>query len=65
MNLSDWESTIQQIAGEFNLARKEAVQKQILTAWRAKLEKEPTSLLPYHIDLIMREVRKRLVPASR
>lgn len=60
MNLKAWEATIQQIADESSLTPKEAGQYRILTAWRAKLEKEPTSLQPYQIDEIVREVRKRL-----
>ena len=65
MNLKAWEATIQQIADELSLAPKEAGQQKILTAWRAKLEKEPTSLLPFQIDEIVREVRKKLTVASR
>lgn len=65
MNLKAWEATIQQIADEFSLAPKEANQHKILTAWRAKLEKEPTSLLPFQIDEIVREVRARLPGVSR
>jgi hypothetical protein len=65
MNLKAWETTIQQIADEFSLAPKEAGQHRILTAWRAKLEKEPTSLLPFQIDEIVREVRTRLPGVSR
>jgi hypothetical protein len=65
MNLKAWETTIQQIADELSLAPKEAGQQKILTAWRAKLEKEPTSLLPFQIDQIVREVRTKLTVASR
>jgi hypothetical protein len=65
MNLKAWEATIQQIADEVSLTPKEAGQHRTLTAWRAKLEKEPTSLLPYQIDEIVREVRTRLTVASR
>jgi hypothetical protein len=36
-----------------------------LTAWRAKLEKEPTLLKPYQIDDIVRAVRTRLTATSR
>ena len=64
MNLKAWEATIQQIADESSLAPKEADQHRILTAWRAKLEKEPTSLHPYQIDEIVREVRKTLSTVS-
>jgi hypothetical protein len=65
MKLKDWEATIQQIADESNHEPKESDKHRILTAWRAKLEKEPTSLLPFQIDEIVREVRKKLTVASR
>ena len=65
MNFKLWEATLQQIADEFSLAPKEAAQQRILAAWRAKLEKEPTSLLPYQIDQIVREARTRFAVASR
>ena len=65
MNRTDREATIQQIADELSLAPKDADQHRILTAWRAKLEKEPTSLLPFQIDEIVREVRKRLPGVNR
>jgi DNA primase len=65
MNLKAWEATIQQIVAESNQEPKEFAKHRILTAWRAKLEKESTSLLPFQIDQIVREVRKRLPDASR
>jgi hypothetical protein len=65
MNLKAWEATIQHIADEFSLAPKDADQHRILTAWRTKLEKEPTSLEPFQIDEIVREVRKRMVVVNR
>ena len=65
MNLKAHEATIQQIVDEFGLAPTEPGQQRILTAWRAKLQKEPTSLPSYQIDEIVREVRKRLIPTSR
>ena len=64
MNLQTWEATIQQIAAESNHEPKESGKHKVLTAWRAKLEKEPTSLPPFRIDEIVREVRKRLTKAS-
>jgi hypothetical protein len=60
MNLKNWELTIQQIADESNHEPKEAGKHKILTAWRAKLEREPTLLKPFQIDDIVREVRTRL-----
>jgi hypothetical protein len=65
MKLKVWEATIQQIADEFSLEPTEAGRQRNLTAWRAMLEKEPTSLLPYQIDEIVREVGTRLNVASR
>jgi hypothetical protein len=65
MNLEAWEATIQQIADEFNHEPKESGQHRILTAWRAKLEKEPNSLLPFQIDEIVREVRTRVPGVNR
>ncbi len=65
MNLKAWESTIQQIADESNRKRTECGKYRILSAWRAKLEKEPTSLSPSQIDEIVREVQKRLTVATR
>jgi len=65
MNLEAWEATIQQIADEFSLAPTEPGQQKILTAWRARLEKEPTSLPAFRIDQIVRAVRTRLAAVSR
>ena len=64
MNLRAWEATIGQIADEFSHEPEEPGRIRVLKAWRVRLEKEPTSLLPYHIDLIVREVRKRLTVGS-
>jgi hypothetical protein len=65
MNLKDREATIKQIADESNQEPREAGRQKLLTAWRAKLEKEPTLLKPYQIDDIVREVRTRLIAGSR
>jgi hypothetical protein len=65
MNLKNWETTIQQITDEFNRETKEAGRHKLLTAWRARLEKEPTLLKPFQIDNIVREVRTRLTAVSR
>ena len=70
MSLANWESTIKQIADDSNNQPKEWLKDRILIDWRAKLEKEPTSLKPFQIDEIVREVRKRVrsngaVQASR
>ena len=65
MNLKDWEATISQIADEASQEPQESGQQKILIAWRAKLEKEPTSLQPFQIDQIVWAVRKRLANVSR
>jgi len=65
MNLKTWDATIQQIADEANFKPNEASQHKVLTAWRSKLEKEPTFLPPFQIDEIVREVRRRLTVLSR
>jgi hypothetical protein len=65
MNFKPWDATIQQIADEANFKPNEAAQSKVLTAWRSKLEKEPTSLPPFQIDNIMREARKRFTAVSR
>ncbi len=64
MNLQSWDVTIKQIADESNQQPEEAGKQRVLFAWRTKLAKEPTSLPPYRIDQIVREVRKKLVPVS-
>jgi hypothetical protein len=65
MNLKNWETTIQQIADESIREPKESGRHKLLTAWRARLEKEPTLLKPFQIDDIVREVRNRLNAATR
>lgn len=65
MNLKAWQATIQQIVSESNHEPRESGKNRILATWRAKLEKEPTSLRAFQIDEIVREVRKQLDVASR
>jgi hypothetical protein len=65
MNLRSWDVTINQIADESNLLQKDSDQQKVLFAWRERLAEAPTSLRPFQIDEIVREVRKRLVVASR
>jgi hypothetical protein len=60
MNLQEWEPTISQIVHEANHEPEESGKFRVLTAWRAKLEREPTSLQPFQIDHIVREVRRRM-----
>jgi hypothetical protein len=64
MNLKSWEVTINQIVDESNQQPQEAGKQKVLFAWRAKLAMEPTSLRPFQIDQIVRDVRKKLVPIS-
>jgi hypothetical protein len=63
MRLQEWEVTIQKIIDECN--HEQTRVDTVLTAWRAKLEKEPTVLQPFQIDEIVREVRQRLSDLSR
>jgi hypothetical protein len=65
VNLNDWEVTIQQMVDEANHEPKEPGRIKVFKSWRVKLEKEPTSLLPFQIDQIVREVRKTLIVANR
>ncbi len=62
MRLQEWEVTIQKIIDECN--HEQTRVDTVLTAWRAKLEKEPTVLQPFQIDEIVREVRQRLSDLS-
>jgi hypothetical protein len=62
MKLESWDATINQIAAE---AIQNGGKDNVLIAWRGKLEEEPTSLHPFQIDEIMREVRKRMSAVSR
>jgi hypothetical protein len=64
MNLQEWEPTISQIVHEANHEPEESGKARLLIAWRAKLENEPTSLPPFQIDRIVREVRRRLPAVS-
>jgi hypothetical protein len=65
MDLRKWEPIVQQILAEMHQQPSESGKQKVLTAWRAKLEKEPTSLQAFQIDLIIREVRRHLDSASR
>jgi hypothetical protein len=58
MRLQDWEATIQEIVDE--CSHDQMAASKVLTAWRVKLEQEPTSLKPFQIDQIVRDVRQRL-----
>ena len=65
MHFKDWEVTIQQIVDEANYEPREPGKNKVLKAWRAKLEKEPTSLPPLQMDEIVPVVRKWRTVASR
>ena len=65
MTFTDRQAIVRQISDELNFAPTEVVQQSALTAWRAKLGKEPFSLPSFRIDSIVREVRKRLVVVNR
>lgn len=65
MDLKNWESTINQIIYEIKLGSPNSRNHKLLIAWRVKLEQAPTSLKPFQIDEIVREVQKRLFPVSR
>ena len=65
MNLKPWAATIQQIVDDLNSDPKERIKQKVLMEWRRKLEKEPTSLQPFQIDELIREVRNRITEAGR
>ena len=60
MNLKGWEAIIGQMVNEASQEPGESRRQKVLLAWRVKLEKAPSSLQPYQIDAIIREVRNRL-----
>jgi hypothetical protein len=58
--LDDWESTIEKILAEMNQAAQLGGKRRIVDTWRSRLENEPAYSQPYQIDMIMREVQRRL-----
>jgi hypothetical protein len=60
MDLKSWEATIQEIVADLNHEPRESGKQKVLNIWRAKLEKEPNSVPLFHVDEIVREVRKRI-----
>ena len=58
--LEDWEATIEKIVNEMNQTPKRSDKRKILMNWRAQLQKEPTRLEAFRVDLIVREVHRRL-----
>ena len=59
MNLMDFEATIREMGDQVYFAPNELAKQRVMKTWRANLEKEPTSLLAFQVDEIIREVRKR------
>ena len=59
--LEDWEDTIEKILAEVNQAAQRGGKRRIFDTWRSRLENEPTLLQPYQIDMIVREVQRRLL----
>lgn len=60
MQFEDLELIVQQILDEFAQEPNDIRKDKILNEWRVKLEKEPNLLMPFQIDKIVREVRRRL-----
>jgi hypothetical protein len=58
MRLDEWEGTIQNMIDECNHENQRV--DKVLLKWRATLEREPTRLMPFEVDAIVREVRRRL-----
>jgi len=58
--LEDWEPTIEKIVHESNESPKRSGKQKVLDDWRAKLGKEPHHLQAFQIDVIVREVQRRL-----
>jgi hypothetical protein len=60
MDLEPWEATINQIVEEVKRQPPNSRLHKLLLVWRSKLEKPPTSLQPFQIDEIVREVQNRI-----
>jgi hypothetical protein len=58
--LEDREATVEKIVNETNRAPKRSNKQNVLDDWRGKLEEEPSHLQAFRIDVIVREVRRRL-----
>jgi hypothetical protein len=58
--LEDWEPTIEKIVQETTESPKRSGKQKVLDDWRTKLGKEPNLLQAFQIDVIVREVRRRL-----
>jgi hypothetical protein len=60
LNLEDWEAIIEKIVNETNQAGKRSGRQRVLKNWRAQLQQEPNHLQAFQIDVIVREVQRRL-----
>jgi hypothetical protein len=58
--LEDWEATVEKIVNESNQMPKQSGKQKVLDDWRSQLQKEPALLKAFQIDVIVREVRRRL-----
>jgi hypothetical protein len=58
--LEDWKATIEKIVNETNQASTRSAKQRVLDDWRAQLQKEPTLLQAFQIDVIVREVQRSL-----
>jgi len=58
--LEDWEATVEKIVHESNQMSKQSGKQKVLGDWRSQLQKEPNFLQAHQIDVIVREVRRRL-----
>jgi hypothetical protein len=60
LNLEDLEAIIEKIVNETNQAGKRSGRQRVLKNWRAQLQQEPNHLQAFQIDVIVREVQRRL-----
>jgi hypothetical protein len=58
--LEDWEEIVEKIVDDSNHASKQSGKRKVLTNWRSQLEEESTGLQAFQIDMIVREVQRRL-----
>jgi hypothetical protein len=65
LNLEDWEAIIEKIVNETNQAGKRSGRQRVLKNWRAQLQQEPNHLQAFQIDVIVREVQRRLKDDER
>lgn len=65
MKVQNSEVIIPEIIEQLNLSPTEPLQQKVLVEWRSRLAKEPYLLQPFQIDQIVRDVRSKLVNASK